>query len=213
MNTYLLYQNIGIFRTQEDLNNYPQAPGTRLGDLIYRDVNEDGAITADDRVRTELGNIPQIMYGVNLGATYKSFDLSVLFQGQGRVSQYVLPDVGTSGNFFSSWADNRWSPSNPAGSYPRVETRSGSAVSGGLYQNDFWLYNTAFLRLKNAEIGYSLPSGLLSKIKIENVRLYANGFNLLTFTKVKDFDPETSSSNAQFYPQQRIINLGVNVKF
>jgi TonB-linked SusC/RagA family outer membrane protein len=213
MNTYLLYQTVGIFRTQEDLDNYPQAPGTRLGDLIYRDINEDGEITADDRVRTELGNIPQIMYGVNLGATYKNFDLSVLFQGQGRVRQYVLPDVGTSGNFFSTWADNRWSPTNTEGSYPRVETRSGSAVSGGLYQNDFWLYNTAFLRLKNAEIGYTLPSGLLSKVKIENVRLYANGFNLLTFTKIKDFDPETSSSNAQFYPQQRIINLGVNVKF
>ena len=213
MNTYLLYEAIGIYRSQEDLDTYPQAAGTKLGDLIYKDTNGDNKITADDRVRTDLGNIPQIMYGLNLGADYKGFDLSLLLQGQGRVRQYVLPDVGTSGNYFSTWADNRWSPTNTQGSYPRVETRSGSAVSGGLYQNDFWLYNTAFLRLKNAELGYTLPAGLLSRIKIENVRVYANGFNLLTFSQVKDFDPETSSGNAQFYPQQRIINLGVKVKF
>ncbi|WP_230679927.1 SusC/RagA family TonB-linked outer membrane protein [Pontibacter rufus] len=213
MNTYLLYKSVGIFRTQEELDQLPHVPGAQLGDLIYEDYNGDGEITADDQVRTDLGNIPEIMYGVNLGAQYKSFDLSILFQGQGRVRQYVLPDVGISGNFFSTWADNRWSPSNPDGSYPRVDTRTGSAVSGGLYPSDFWLYNTAFLRLKNIELGYNLPSQLLSKIKIENVRVYANAFNLLTFTKVKDFDPETSSGNAQFYPQQRIINLGVNVKF
>ncbi|MFT2008276.1 TonB-dependent receptor [Pontibacter sp. 13R65] len=213
MNSYLLYKTIGIFRTQEDLDNYPHPAGTRLGDLIYEDYNGDGEITADDMVRTNLSNIPQIVYGVNLGAEYKNFDLSVLFQGQGRVRQHVLPDVGISGNYFSSWADNRWSPTNPDGSYPRVDTRTGSSVSGGLFRNDFWLYNTAFLRLKNVELGYNLPSQLLSKIKIENVRIYANAFNLLTFSKVKDFDPETNSGNAQFYPQQRIINLGVNVRF
>ncbi|MCC9168695.1 SusC/RagA family TonB-linked outer membrane protein [Pontibacter harenae] len=213
MNTYLRYRAIGIFRTQDDLDNYPHPPGAKLGDLIYEDYNRDGEITADDMVRTELGNIPEIVYGVNLGAEYKNFDLSVLFQGQGKVRQYVLPDVGISGNYFSTWADNRWSPTNPDGSYPRVDTRTGSSVSGGLFPSDFWLYNTAFLRLKNIELGYNLPTQLLSKIKIGNVRVYANAFNLLTFSKVKDFDPETSSGNAQFYPQQRIVNLGVNVRF
>ncbi|MFD1754355.1 SusC/RagA family TonB-linked outer membrane protein [Rufibacter sediminis] len=213
MNTSLLYRSIGIFRTQEDLDRYPHPSGAKLGDLIYEDFNKDGKITADDQVRTDLGNIPQIMYGLNLGAEYKGFDLSILFQGQAKVRQYVLPDVGLSGNYFSTWADNRWSPSNPNGSYPRVDTRTGSAVSGGLFPSDFWFYNTAFLRLKNVELGYNLPSQLLSRIKIENVRVFANAFNLATFTKVKDFDPETSSGNAQFYPQQRIINLGVNVKF
>ncbi|RNI31405.1 SusC/RagA family TonB-linked outer membrane protein [Rufibacter latericius] len=213
INTSLLYRSIGIYRTQEDLDRYPHPSGAKLGDLIYEDYNKDGKITADDQVRTDLGNIPQIMYGLNLGAEYKGFDLSILFQGQAKVRQYVLPDVGLSGNFFSTWADNRWSPTNPNGSYPRVDTRTGSAVSGGLFPSDFWLYNTAFLRLKNVELGYNLPSQLLSRIKIENVRVFANGFNLATFTKVKDFDPETSSGNAQFYPQQRILNLGVNVKF
>ncbi|WP_255474213.1 SusC/RagA family TonB-linked outer membrane protein [Pontibacter qinzhouensis] len=213
MNSYLLYKTIGIFRTQEDLDNYPHPSGTKLGDLIYEDHNRDGQITADDMVRTELGNIPQIVYGVNLGAEYKNFDISVLFQGQGRVRQYVLPDVGISGNYFNSWAENRWSPANPGGSYPRVDTRSGSSVSGGLFPSDFWLYNTAFVRLKNVELGYNLPTQLMSKIKLQNLRIYANAFNLLTFSKVKDFDPETNSGNAQFYPQQRIVNLGVNVRF
>jgi len=213
LNTSLLYRSIGIFRSQEDLDKHPHDPNAKLGDLIYEDYNKDGKITADDMVRTELGNIPQIMYGLNLGAEYNRFDLSVLFQGQARARQYVLPDVGISGNFFSTWADNRYSPTNPNGSYPRVDTRTGSAISGGLYPSDFWLYNTAFLRLKNVELGYNLPDQVLSRIKISNVRLYANAFNLATFTKIKDFDPETSSSNAQFYPQQRIVNLGVNVKF
>ena len=219
LNTYLLYNAIGIFRTQADLDNYPHLPGAQLGDLIYQDYNGDKQITADDATRTKYGNIPEITYGIVLGADYKGFDFSAVLAGQTHVSQYVLPESGTIGNFYSSWADNRWSPNNPNGSYPRADNRASASINGGLYNNTFWLNNASFLRLKNVELGYNINADILSRIKISGLRVYANAFNLFTITKVKDYDPEggptgsSTSSSGQFYPQQRIVNVGVNVKF
>ncbi|ACU62001.1 SusC/RagA family TonB-linked outer membrane protein [Chitinophaga pinensis] len=213
LNTYLLYNAIGIFRTEDDLNKHPHLTGAKPGDLIYEDYNQDGKINADDATRTKYGNIPEITYGIVMGADYKGIDLSIVFSGQTHVSQYVLPESGTIGNFYSSWADNRWSPGNPNGSYPRVDERASSSVNGGLYQNNFWLNNASFLRLKNVELGYNLNANLLSRLRLAGVRIYANAFNLFTITKVKDYDPEGSSGSGQFYPQQRIVNAGVNVKF
>ncbi|WON92671.1 MULTISPECIES: TonB-dependent receptor [unclassified Sphingobacterium] len=214
LGTYLLYNSIGLNKTEADLKSSPQAPGAQVGDLIYQDYNQDGHITADDMVRTKYGNIPQITYGFSLNAAYKNFDVAVLFAGQAKVSQYVLPESGTVGNFYSSWADNRFNEiNNPNGTYPKVSERASSAVSGGLYNNTFWLNNASFLRLKNVEIGYTLPSEVLSRLKLGGLRFYVNGFNLLTLTKVKDYDPEGSNGSGQFYPQQRIINVGLNLKF
>lgn len=219
LNTYLLYDAIGIFRTQDDLNKFPHLGNNQLGDLIYRDYNGDGKITADDQVRSKYGNIPEITYGIVLGADYKGFDLSAVFAGQTHVNQYVLPESGTIGNFYSSWADNRWSPTNTAGTHPRVDERASSSINGGLYQNNFWLNNASFFRLKNVEVGYTVNADILSRIRIAGLRVYASAFNLFTITPVKDYDPEGTngtgqySSSGQFYPQQRIINVGVNVKF
>ncbi|TFF35687.1 TonB-dependent receptor [Mucilaginibacter psychrotolerans] len=213
MNTYLLYNAIGIFRTQADLDAHPHVTGAKVGDLIYEDYNKDGKITADDQTRTKYGNIPQITYGIALNAAYKNFDISILFAGQAQVSQYVLPESGSIGNFYSSWADNRFSASNPNGSYPRVTDRASNAISGGQYNNTFWLNDASFIRLKNVQLGYNFKSQFLSKLKLGGIRVYASGFNLFTITKVKDYDPEGTSGSGQFYPQQRIINLGANVKF
>ncbi|TKK65314.1 TonB-dependent receptor [Ilyomonas limi] len=213
LNTYLLYNAIGIFRSEDELNKTPHVPGAQVGDLIYEDYNKDGEITADDQVRTKYGNIPQITYGLNLYAAYNNFDLSAVFAGQSEVSQYVLPEAGSIGNFYSSWADNRWSPGNPDGMYPRVTDRASSAISGGLYSNTFWLNNAAFVRLKNVELGYNIPANILNRIRISGIRVYASAFNLFTISKVKDYDPEGNSGSGQFYPQQRIINVGANVKF
>ena len=214
LNTYLLYNTTGMMRTTDDLADYPHPTTTpRLGDLIYQDYTNDDKIDANDMVRTKYGNIPQIVYGVTLGGNYKNIDLSLLLAGQAQVSQYVLPESGTIGNFYSSWADNRWSPSNPAGSYPRVDERASNSVNGGAYPNTFWLNDASFIRLKNVELGYTIVSPLFTRIKLSNVRVYASGFNLFTITRVKDYDPEGNSGSGQFYPQQRIINLGLNVSF
>lgn len=213
LNSYLLYNAIGIYRTQDEIDKTPHLPNTQPGDLIYQDYNGDNKITADDQVRTKYGNIPQIMYGAVLSLDYSNFDLSMVFSGQAQVSQYVLPEAGTVGNFYSSWADNRWSPTNINGSYPRVDTRTSSSINGGLYNNTFWLNDASFLRLKNVELGYNLTGNVLSRIHMQSARIYVNAFNLFTITKVKDYDPEGNSGSGQFYPQQRIINVGVNVRF
>lgn len=213
LNTDLLYDVLGIFRTADDLNKYAHLPQAQLGDLIYRDYNGDGQITADDQVRTQYGNIPEITYGILLGADFKGFDMSAVFAGQTHVSQYVLPESGTIGNFYSSWADNRWSPTNTNGNYPRVDERASSSINGGLYRNNFWLNNASFFRLKNIELGYTINADILSRIKIAGLRIYASAFNLFTITPVKDYDPEGIQGSGQFYPQQRIINVGANVKF
>ncbi|WP_114747801.1 SusC/RagA family TonB-linked outer membrane protein [Pleomorphovibrio marinus] len=213
LNTYLVYRTTGIFQTDDEIEQVTSVPGAQPGDLIYEDINGDGVITADDMYRTELGNIPQITFGLNLNAGYKNFDIAMVFAGQARVRQYVLPESGTVGNYYSSWSDNRWSPNNPQGTHPRVSERASSAVSGGLFPGDFWLQDVSFVRLKNLELGYNFPTAVLDRFGIGNLRLYTNAFNLFTITGVQDFDPEGSSGSAQFYPQQRIINLGVNVSF
>ncbi|KGO91711.1 SusC/RagA family TonB-linked outer membrane protein [Flavobacterium subsaxonicum] len=212
-NTYLLYNTDGIFRTQEQLDATPHVEGAQLGDLVYKDINGDGEITPDDMTRSKYSNLPRITYGLVMDAAYKNFDLSVVFAGQAQVSQYLLTESGTTGNFYSTWADNRWSPSNPNGSFPRVDESSGSSISGGLYRNDFWLHNTSFVRLKNVQLGYTLPTDITQKYGVSSFRLYLSAFNLFTLTKVKDFDPEGSSENGQFYPQQKIVNFGFNVQF
>jgi len=213
LNANLLYNAIGIFRTQQELDAYPHVSGAKVGDLKYLDYNNDGKITADDQTRTPYSNIPQITYGFTLGASYKNFDLSMVLAGQTQVSQYVLPESGSVGNFYSSWADNRFSAANPNGTYPRVTDRASNAISGGQFNNTFWLNDASFLRLKNVELAYNIKASFLDRINVSGVRVYASAFNLFTISKVKDYDPEGTSGSGQFYPQQRIINLGANIKF
>jgi TonB-linked SusC/RagA family outer membrane protein len=207
----LLYQATGIYRNWAQVNSTPHIDGTQPGDLIYKDVNHDGQITYADEVQASKSNIPWIVYGITGGATWKNFDLSVLFAGEADVVQYLLPDAGTNGNFPSSWADNAWSPSNPNGAYPRADDRSGTYYAN--YRSTFWLRNTSFLRLKNAELGYTFSPDMLRRVSIKALRVYANGFNLLTFTHLKDYDPEGNNETGYFYPQQKIYNLGLNVTF
>lgn len=207
----LYYQAIGIFKTQADIDGYPHLSGTIPGDLKYQDYNNDGKIDASDRVRSNKSNVPEIVYGITAGASYKNFDMSILFAGQKNVVQYILPDAGTIANFPSSWADNRWSPTNTDGTYPRADDRSGTYFAN--QRSTFWLRNTSFLRLKNVQLGYNFSQNLASKLKVHAIRLYVSGYNLLTFTSLKDYDPEGQNETGYFYPQQKIYNIGANVTF
>ena len=136
-----------------------------------------------------------------------------LLQGQAKSVQYILEEAGTIGNYTSTWADNRWRPDKPNGTYPRVDTRTSSSINGGLNRNDFWLVNTSFLRIKNIELGYNIPQEAAEKIKLTGARIYVNAFNLATWSEAKDFDPEGNSESGQFYPQHQIFNIGANIKF
>ena len=210
----LYYEAIGIFRTPEDLANNPSLPSNVLGDLMYRDVDGDGEITANDQVRADQTNVPQLVYGISAGAQWKGFDFSMLLQGQGNSQQYFLPEAGTIGNLTKTWADNRYSPTNLRGTYPRAVTRTSASLSGGNdNRTDFWLVNTSFLRIRNIEVGYNVPQSVLSKINLTSARIYVNGFNLATFTGSSDFDPEVTDIQGHGYPQHKIYNVGATINF
>ncbi|MEQ8474491.1 MAG: TonB-dependent receptor [Marinoscillum sp.] len=214
LNAALYYQAVGIFRTPEDLANNPSLPANVLGDLMYRDVDGDGEITANDQVRSDYTNVPQLVYGVTTGAEWKGFDFTVLIQGQGRSEQYFLPEAGTIGNLTKTWADNRYSPTNLTGSYPRAVSRTSSSLNGGNEtRTDFWVVNTSFLRIRNVELGYSIPQNVLEKVKLKQARIYLKGLNLATFTSSNDFDPEVNNNQGHGYPQHRIYNIGATINF
>lgn len=212
INAPVYYTAIGIFRDQEEVDSYPHLSSARPGDVIFEDTNGDGTINANDMVRSDKTDIPRWTGGVNLGVRYKGFDLAVLLQGAAGAQRYIQTESGTIGNFLKSFYNDRWTESNPNTTTPRTFDRG--AEYWASLANTYWLHSTDYLRLKNIELGYSLPSSLVSRAQIQNVRLYLNGYNLLTYSPdMKDFDPELGSGDGQGYPLQKIINMGLSVTF
>jgi TonB-linked SusC/RagA family outer membrane protein len=206
----LYYQADGIFNTQEELDAYPYANGTEIGDIKVVDLNDDGEINSEDQFRFDYTSTPEYVFGLNMNFQYLNFDLSIFFQGQTNAYNYddTFVNLGNEAfdNAFVKRAENHWSVDNPNGTMPRAD-----AYQPG--NTTFFLYDATFIRLKTLEFGYSLPEKITTKIKMGNVRLYASAYNLLTWAKeIKWSDPEISG-NTLYYPQQRIINLGINVKF
>ncbi|WP_394345359.1 SusC/RagA family TonB-linked outer membrane protein [Algoriphagus zhangzhouensis] len=216
MNTFLVYQYDGVFRDQQEIDaetlDYSAVTGNlRPGDMRYKDYDGDGKITPDDRVRMDQNNIPTFQGGLNFNANWKGFDFSLLLQGALGARQYVSAgESGNIGNYLLDFYENRWTIDNPSSTDPRIANRSDQWYSGG---NTYWFRKTDYLRLKNLEIGYNLPAHLTQKVGIQNARFYVNGLNLITFDKLKVYDPEGSSSTGQYYPQARVINTGLSVSF
>jgi TonB-linked SusC/RagA family outer membrane protein len=212
INTGLYLIPLGIYRSQEQIDNSPHVPGTKVNDLQYQDTNGDGQIDNRDRVRLDKSSTPEINFGTQISMGYKNFDLGILLQGQTNVWRYYWFPQGLFGNVLKEMADNRPTVDNPNSKYPNL-TYDNSQVSA--LNSEFWLRNASFIRLKNVELGYTLPSGLLERIGIKGSqpRIYMNGFNILTLDKLKWFDPEGDSNRGEFYPQNKIFNVGVNVTF
>lgn len=212
MGSKLYYHVLGINKTKEDLEKYPQMSGATLGDFIYEDMDEDGSITNLDRKRSPFTTVPQIVFGLSFDATWKNFDFSILFQGQGRARYYYSPLMDpVSGNIEAEAARNAWTLTNTDSDWPRI----GSTVSnGGVNASDFYVRNAAFVRLKNVELGYTIPQNVLGpRLGVKGLRFYIGGYNLLTFSQLKNVDPETSDESYQTYPQMRIFNTGVKLMF
>jgi TonB-dependent starch-binding outer membrane protein SusC len=207
----LYYKSIGIFKDQAAVDAYPHWAGARPGDIRFEDVNGDNKIDANDRVRLEKGDVPTWTGGFTLNLGYKGFDVSALVQGAAGAVRYNTTESGEIGNFLQSFYDNRWTPENPDASGPRTFNRSNEYwVSQG---NTYWLNKTDYVRLKNIELGYTLPA-ITQKWNIQKARIYVNAFNLLTYSPdYKDFDPELSSGSGQGYPLQKIVNGGVSLTF
>ncbi|GGZ36362.1 SusC/RagA family TonB-linked outer membrane protein [Echinicola pacifica] len=217
MNTFLVYQYDGVFPDQasidaENLDYSSITNDLRPGDMKYVDYNNDGAITPDDRVRMDQNNIPMFQGGINLTANYKNFDLAILIQGAFGARQYISAgESGNIGNYFLDIYENRWTVENPSSVDPRIANRSDQYYSNG---NTYWFRSADYIRLKNFEIGYTLPMEIGEKIGMKNLRLFANGLNLFNFmNKLGIMDPESDASTGQYYPQARVINTGLSVTF
>lgn len=208
--TELYYIPLGIYRSEEEIENSPHPAGTVVNDLQYKDINEDGLIDSRDRVRLDKTATPEIVFGMSISATYRNVDLGLLLQGQSNAWAYYWFPQGLFGNVLSEMAHNRPGPDNPDSKYPNL-TYDNSQISA--LSSEFWLKDASFVRLKNVEIGYTLPGSALEKMGIQALRVYANGFNIFTIDKLKWFDPEGEADRGYFYPQNRIFNFGVNVTF
>ena len=201
------------------------------GDIKYRDINKDGAISALDRVPIGFPTIPEINYGFGVTVGYKGLDLSFFFQGSARQSFWLTTDgngriqpfldgsyVGTGNDgligqnaVLQAIADNYWTESNrnPYAFWPRLATYE---IANNNYRNTWFMQDATFLRLKSAEIGYALPQNLISRLYMNNLRVYVSGTNLLLWSRFKLWDPEMAG-NGLGYPLQRVINVGINVGF
>lgn len=213
---WLMYEAVGIYRTADDLAKYPGLGNAEVGDLIFRDVNNDGKLDGNDQVRLNTTETPEIIYGLNIGASYKQFDLTMLWQGAGNVSSYVFYEGGGGGigTFTQDYFDNRWTPENPDAKGPRIYDREKTSVAK---QNTYFLHSSAYMRLKNIQLSYALPANLISRLGLSNCSVFVSGFNLITFTKLKDIDPEATASGQNyagwFNVQNKVYNFGINVTF
>jgi TonB-linked SusC/RagA family outer membrane protein len=211
---YFGYQAIGIFQSINEIANAPTQLGNTVtgpGDIRYADVNEDGVVNQDDRV--VIGNPnPDLLYNFNASFEYNNFDFNFLFQGVHGVDRLIqgngnLPMVDDRSNVLTYWL-NRWTPQNPSTSLPRIGGQNNQIVS------DFYIQDASYLRLKNLEVGYSLPKDVIDKMKISKLRIFAGAQNLLTFTGLENFDPERGSGTQsnRAAPLYKTITLGINLK-
>ncbi|MDG3583011.1 SusC/RagA family TonB-linked outer membrane protein [Galbibacter pacificus] len=192
------------------------------GDIKYEDLNNDGKIDSYDQKEIGQGDVPALTYGFGITADYKGFDISLFFQGQNEADRMIggsgiQPFVGGggTGNLYTV-AEDRWTPenNNPHALYPRL-----SYGDTGLGQNNntqgstWWLREINFLRLKTAEIGYTLPKNISDKLSLGNTRFYVRGTNLFTISDFDLWDPELNTGNGGVYPNISVVSMGVNVLF
>ena len=217
--SYYGYIYEGLFRDSADLKTYPpfSTNGLKIGAMRFRDVNGDGVINPDDRQVIGSANTPYT-FGLSGGSAFKGFDFNFLFQGVKDKYIYLYdsgnrPGNAANANFWKEWWDNRFDPvENPDGTWPVLKGTSPEAAE----TSTFWLHDASYIRLKNIELGYSLPQKILTRLHISNLRFYAAGQNLLTFSNlIKQVDPERASTRTdnQSYPQVKVISFGFNSSF
>ncbi|HMQ63007.1 MAG TPA: TonB-dependent receptor, partial [Flavilitoribacter sp.] len=216
---YLVYESDGVFFDQSEIEankiDYSGVTSQLIpGDMKFKDTNGDGKIDADDQVRLDENGTPTFNFGANIDIQYKTFDFSLLLQGAAGASIRVQTESGDIGNFLKYSHDNRWSIDNPSHTDPRLASRGDTYFTGGNFGNNtYYLFSKDYIRIKNVELGYTVPAKVMDKVKIANLRIYLNALNLLTFNKYKIFDPEATAGNGVYYPQARVINIGANVTF
>ena len=217
---------LGLFRDYDDIRNSPkQSWGTvQPGDIKYKDVNGDGIVDDGDRVAIGATDTPSLIYGLGASVSWRGFDLNLHFQGAGKYTFLINSGAvnafrdGRWGNILQGITDNRWISSdisgtketeNPNAPYPRL---SYGYNLNNQQSSSFWLRNGRFLRLKNLDIGYTLPKPMVNTIHLESVRIYISGQNLITWSPFKLWDPELDSrQRGQIYPITRSLTAGIQI--
>lgn len=205
MNSFVVYECAGVYQTQEEIDNSTHIPGAKPGDLIYVDINKDGNIGSDDQVRKYISSIPEITYGIYANLAWKGFELDLLFQGQGKAG--MLVNYNDTGNRFKYLFDQRWTPENLSKEHPRM-FRQSDAYN---YNSTYNLQNASFIRLKNAELAYNFHHLKRIPNLLKEIRIFVRGSNLLTWSPIKYFDPEATSSDMKYFPQIMTITGGINI--
>ncbi len=211
------YETAGFFNTEQDLLDWYDQSGVgatpKLGDLKYKDQNGDGVIDEKDMIPIGNPEVPEWTFGTGINFQHKNFDFSMMWQGAAARSYFLTGQKIWETYNFNEWHKEAWSQeryeSGKRITYPRLEPGSNASK----LQADFWQVNGDYIRLKNIELGYSLPSRAANAIGASSVRLYVNGLNLLTFDHypVKYQDPE--QNNELLYPVFKTYNVGLNISF
>ena len=215
----LFYEAIGIFQDQADLDSYPHMGGAQPGDLKFRDVNKDGVLDSKDRILVTQTKIPEITFGLNFTFNWKNFDLSLLFQGQQNSKFYMegnedffkyMDDQW--GNFLQWRADGRWIPG--ADNTHATQPRGGQSGVNTTDRNTHFMFSGNFLRFKNAELGYTLPSRIAEKLRMGGIRISLSANNIcFLYDGLKDLGYDGEASSFWNYSICRTINVGINLTF
>jgi TonB-linked SusC/RagA family outer membrane protein len=210
----LVYHAIGIYRTQADLDANVSYPRASLGSLIFADLNGDGVIDGNDRYRYNINPFPRSQFGMTVGFEYKSFDLTMLLQGQdgGKFRLDNSFNSGAGGNGLAYVANNTYDLDNRDALLPRIRP-----VGFAGQNSDFWYHNARWVRFKSAEFGYNLPRSLTNRLGISGLRAYLSGENLfMIYNNLAKFgagDPEFLSGKGGTYPNMRTLGFGLNLSF
>ena len=209
----------GLFRDQADIDAWPKQSfgDVEPGDIKYLDLNGDGVVDSYDVKPIGYTNVPEIVYGFGFSLQWKAFDFSAFFQGVGHVSFSTRTDQtlgfnarnSREANLFSDVYDNYWTPERLDAKYPRLYIGTNNNNN---QTSTFWMANGRYMRLKNLEIGYTLPKRISQKMAMQNMRVYLSGVNLFTFSPFKLWDPDLQTG-ATNYPNNRIINIGLTIGF
>lgn len=209
----------GFFESEEEIAASPKqtfSANVRPGDIKYKDINGDGVINSYDQVPIAFPRNPEFSFGFGGTIAYKGFDLSAYFTGAANTSLYLAglgmwpfyDGMGTN-NVLREYYDNRWTGPGCVAKYPAID--KGRNTNNYLVSN-LWMRNGNYLRLRNAEFGYTFPQKLFEGTPVGYLRLFVNGTNLLTFDHIKIIDPESNDGTGR-YPLQRGINIGLEINF
>lgn len=224
MDAYFMYKADGLFLTQEEADAFTAKYGNpfkypfKAGDIRYVDVNGDGKLTGADRTYFDSSQ-PAFTFGGSLNAGYKNFDLSVMFNGVAKAVRYY-DGYEVYGNFSgdaahpsSIWKDS-WTYNKENPKMPRIFEDKNSSSSTRTVTSSYWLQDVSFLRIKNIQLGYTLPKSVLATLGISNLRVYYSVENLLTIDGMKiNIDPESTSERMSSYPLLRTHSFGLNLTF